>query len=75
MANKPEYTKKQQAAIDIRNRNMLISAAAGSGKTAVLVQRIINRILDENDPVDIDRILVMTFLQQYPDDQSYPHLQ
>ena len=61
MGSKPEYTKKQLDAINIRNRNTLVSAAAGSGKTAVLVQRIINRILDEDNPVDIDRILVMTF--------------
>lgn len=61
MSGKPEYTINQRKAIDMRNHNMLISAAAGSGKTAVLVQRIINRILDECNPVDIDRILVMTF--------------
>lgn len=61
MGAKPEYTRKQKAAIDIRGKNMLISAAAGSGKTAVLVQRIIDRILDEENPVDIDRMLVMTF--------------
>ena len=58
---KPQFTKMQQAAIDIRNRNILVSAAAGSGKTAVLVQRIIDRILSEDSPIDIDRILVMTF--------------
>ena len=58
---KPTFTKMQRAAIDIRNRNILVSAAAGSGKTAVLVQRIIDRVLDEENPVDIDRILVMTF--------------
>lgn len=61
MNNKPKFTNKQLASINIRNKNTLVSAAAGSGKTAVLVERIINRILDENDPVDIDRILVMTF--------------
>ncbi|MDO4189056.1 MAG: helicase-exonuclease AddAB subunit AddA [Lachnospiraceae bacterium] len=55
------FTEKQQTAIDIRERDILVSAAAGSGKTAVLVQRIIDRILDENNPIDIDRILVMTF--------------
>ena len=59
--SKTRYTKMQQAAIDIRNKNILVSAAAGSGKTAVLVQRIINRVLDPNNPIDIDRILVMTF--------------
>ena len=56
-----EFTKEQQQAIDIRDKNILVSAAAGSGKTAVLVNRIINRVLDAENPVDIDRILVMTF--------------
>ena len=58
---KPKFTKMQQAAIDIKNKNILVSAAAGSGKTAVLVSRIIDRVLDKDNPVDIDRILVMTF--------------
>ena len=56
-----KFTKMQQAAIDIRNSNILVSAAAGSGKTAVLVQRIIDRVLSDDNPIDIDRILVMTF--------------
>lgn len=56
-----DFTVEQQLAIDIRDKNILVSAAAGSGKTAVLVNRIIERILSEEDPVDIDRILVMTF--------------
>ena len=43
------WTKEQQQVIDLRNRNILVSAAAGSGKTAVLVERIISRITDEND--------------------------
>ena len=47
--------------IELRDRNILVSAAAGSGKTAVLVERIIQRITDEEKPVDIDRLLVMTF--------------
>ena len=55
------WTKEQQSVIDTRNKNMLVSAAAGSGKTAVLVERIISRILDVNDPVDVDKILVVTF--------------
>lgn len=58
---KPKFTKMQQAAIDIKNKNILVSAAAGSGKTAVLVSRIIDRVLNRENPVDIDRILVMTF--------------
>ncbi|MCF0187035.1 MAG: UvrD-helicase domain-containing protein, partial [Bacteroidaceae bacterium] len=46
-----KWTKTQQSVIDTRNKNILVSAAAGSGKTAVLVERIIQRIMDENDPV------------------------
>ncbi|MDO5344356.1 MAG: helicase-exonuclease AddAB subunit AddA [Lachnospiraceae bacterium] len=55
------WTKEQQQVIDLRDCNMLVSAAAGSGKTAVLVERIISRIMDERKPVDIDRLLVVTF--------------
>ena len=44
-----------------RDRNILVSAAAGSGKTAVLVQRILSKIMDTERPVDIDRLLIMTF--------------
>lgn len=56
-----QWTKEQQNVIDFRNRNILVSAAAGSGKTAVLVERIIEKITDEKNPVDIDRLLVVTF--------------
>lgn len=56
-----KWTVEQKQAIDARNRNLLVSAAAGSGKTAVLVQRILSIVLDENKPVDIDRLLVVTF--------------
>ena len=56
-----EPTKNQQLAIDIRDSNVLVSAAAGSGKTSVLVERIIGRITSETDPVDVDRMLIMTF--------------
>ena len=56
-----EWTKEQQNVIDFRNRDILVSAAAGSGKTAVLVARIIQRILDPQNPVDIDRLLAGTF--------------
>ena len=55
------WTKDQQKVIDLRNRNILVSAAAGSGKTAVLVERIIQMVLDKEHPVDIDRLLVVTF--------------
>lgn len=56
-----QYTPDQQKVIDLRDRNILVSAAAGSGKTAVLVERIIRMICDENRPVDVDRLLIVTF--------------
>ena len=52
-----KWTRKQKAVIDARGSNLLVSAAAGSGKTAVLVERIIGLICDEKNPVDIDRLL------------------
>ncbi len=55
------WTEEQQKVISLRDRNILVSAAAGSGKTAVLVQRILSKIMDEKHPVDIDRLLIMTF--------------
>jgi len=56
-----KWTKEQEKVINLRNRSLLVSAAAGSGKTAVLVQRIISMVTDETDPMDIDRLLVVTF--------------
>ncbi len=55
------WTKEQQQVIDLRGRNILVSAAAGSGKTAVLVERIIGIVTDETHPVDIDKLLIVTF--------------
>ena len=55
------WTDAQQKVIDSRNKNLLVSAAAGSGKTAVLVERIIKMISEGESPVDIDRLLVVTF--------------
>ena len=55
------FTPEQQKVIELRNRNILVSAAAGSGKTAVLVERIVRMITDEEHPADIDRLLVVTF--------------
>ena len=60
----PQWTDDQQQVIDSREKNMLVSAAAGSGKTAVLVERIIQRILDEEKPIDVDRIVVVTRRRQ-----------
>ena len=57
------WTKEQQKVIDLRNRNILVSAAAGSGKTAVLVERIIKMLMDEENPVDVDRLLIVTFTE------------
>ena len=56
-----QWTKEQQEVIRLRDRNILVSAAAGSGKTAVLVERILSKITDKEHPVDIDRLLIMTF--------------
>ena len=53
------WTKEQQDAIYKKNSNILVAAAAGSGKTAVIVERIIQKIL--KDGVDIDKLLVVTF--------------
>lgn len=55
------WTNEQQAAIDSRGQTLLLSAAAGSGKTAVLVERIIRRLLDKEYPIDITELLVVTF--------------
>lgn len=54
-----KWTKEQQQAIELRNKNILVAAAAGSGKTAVLVERIKRLILEERCPVD--RMLIVTF--------------
>lgn len=59
MANR--WTNEQLAAIQTNGANLLVSAAAGSGKTAVLVERIIQKITHPENPIDIDRLLVVTF--------------
>lgn len=56
-----KWTVEQQAAIHTRGSNLLVSAAAGAGKTAVLVERIIRSITDPINPIDIDQLLVVTF--------------
>ncbi|MCI9675944.1 MAG: UvrD-helicase domain-containing protein [Lachnospiraceae bacterium] len=55
------FTPEQQKVIELHHCNILVSAAAGSGKTAVLVERIIRMVCDEEHPVDIDRLLIVTF--------------
>ena len=55
------FTETQRQVIEIRDCNLLVAAAAGSGKTAVLVERIVEMVCDGENPVDIDRLLVVTF--------------
>lgn len=55
------WTEEQSEVIHTRNKNILVSAAAGSGKTAVLTERILQLVMDEEHPVDIDSLVVVTF--------------
>lgn len=55
------WTSGQLDAIKARNGSVLVSAAAGSGKTAVLVERVIERLTDKNNPSSADRLLIVTF--------------
>jgi len=57
------WTDAQHEAISANNRELLVSAAAGAGKTAVLVERVIKRISDPDHPLDLDRLLVVTFTE------------
>ena len=59
--SRPKWTEAQQKAISCRGGTVLVSAAAGSGKTAVLVQRVIDILTDRQNPVDANCILVVTF--------------
>ncbi|MHB1127997.1 MAG: helicase-exonuclease AddAB subunit AddA [Bacillota bacterium] len=61
MHDKTSWTTEQWDAITEKDCNLLVAAAAGAGKTAVLVERIIGKITDAKQPVDIDRLLIMTF--------------
>jgi len=56
-----KWTEEQSEVIATRNKNILVSAAAGSGKTAVLTERILQLVMDSENPVDIDRLVVVTF--------------
>lgn len=56
-----KWTPMQEKVINTRNRNILVSAAAGSGKTAVLVERILKMVMDETNPIDVDKLLIVTF--------------
>ena len=57
----PKWTKEQEAAIYTSDCNLLVSAAAGSGKTAVLSERVIQKLLSKENPVNIDEFLILTF--------------
>ncbi|WP_112180114.1 helicase-exonuclease AddAB subunit AddA [Paraliobacillus zengyii] len=57
----PQWTKEQEDAIYTHGSDTLVAAAAGSGKTAVLVERIIQKLLNQDKPIDIDSLLVVTF--------------
>ncbi len=68
MKNNPDFehsaekwTEEQQEAISLRGKEILVTAGAGSGKTRVLVERLLRRITDPQNPVDLDRLLVVTF--------------
>ena len=56
-----EYTREQELAIRLREKDILVSAGAGAGKTRVLVNRLAEMIMDPEKPVTVDRFLVMTF--------------
>ncbi len=56
-----KLTPQQQMAVTNRGGNLLVSAAAGSGKTKVLVDRLLSYIMDENDPADLDEFLIITY--------------
>lgn len=56
-----KWTRDQASVIDHRGSNLLVAAAAGSGKTAVLIERIISLVTDKDRPIDIDKLLVVTF--------------
>ena len=58
-----QWTEEQRQVIELGGRNILVSAAAGSGKTAVLVERIITMLTRKEDPVDVDRLLIVTFTE------------
>ncbi len=55
------WTEKQLQAINVRDKTILVSAAAGSGKTATLTERIVRKLIDENAPSSIDKMLIVTF--------------
>lgn len=67
----PNWTPQQNNAITARDRNILVSAAAGSGKTAVLVERVKQLITDKNNPVSIENLLIVTFTNAAAAEMKY----
>ncbi len=65
-----EWTAEQERAITFRGGAAIISAAAGSGKTAVLVERVKRLILDENNPVNADEMVISTFTNKAADEMK-----
>ena len=59
-----KWTTEQQQAISSRNCGLILSAAAGSGKTAVLVERLIQQLCDATHPISADRLIVVTFTNE-----------
>ena len=64
--SKVNWTDQQKRAIELRGGSIALSAAAGSGKTAVLVERVIEILLDDAEPVDPSELLVVTFTNAPP---------
>ena len=58
-----KWTKEQSEVISHRKGNLLVSAAAGSGKTAVLVEHVIDRLLDKEHPISLSSVVLMTFTE------------
>ena len=55
------FNQQQETAVSLRDRSLLVSASAGTGKTTVLVERIIRMATDSQNPIDLDRMLIVTF--------------
>lgn len=69
----PKWTSAQRAAIDDRGGALLVSAAAGSGKTAVLTERAVRLITDPEAPIDADKLLIVTFTNAAAAELAGPH--
>lgn len=65
-----EFTREQEQAVHLRDKDILVSAGAGAGKTRVLISRMADMILDENNPIPVDSFLVMTFTNAAADEMK-----